>query len=177
MTRDRYKITEAEKPHFLTCTTVNWLPIFTRPQSVEIVIDSLRYLQRNDHLILYGFVIMENHLHMLASSDDLLRAIGRFKSFTARKIVDLLVENHDDGVLIQLSRAKLTHKRERTYQFWQEGNHPKLIHDRKMMRQKLDYIHANPVRRGYVDDPIHWRYSSARNYAGCDGIFEISTEW
>ncbi|WP_228061338.1 hypothetical protein [[Phormidium] sp. LEGE 05292] len=42
-----------------------------------------------------------------------------------------------------------------------------------MFRQKLDYIHSNPVRRGYVDDPAHWRYSSYRNYIGKPGLLEV----
>jgi len=46
-----------------------------------------------------------------------------------------------------------------------------------MMRQKLEYIHYNPVERGYVDEPAHWRWSSARNYAGLAGLFPVVTEW
>jgi putative transposase len=42
-----------------------------------------------------------------------------------------------------------------------------------MMREKLDYIHANLVKRGYVDRAEHWRYSSARNYAGETGLIEV----
>jgi len=45
------------------------------------------------------------------------------------------------------------------------------------MRQKIEYIHQNPVKRGYVDDALHWRYSSARNYAGLDGVLEVCTSW
>ena len=45
------------------------------------------------------------------------------------------------------------------------------------MLQKLEYIHNNPVRRGYVDDPVHWRYSSARNYAGKAGLLDVITDW
>jgi putative transposase len=47
----------------------------------------------------------------------------------------------------------------------------------QMMLQKLEYIHHNPVKRGYVDDPLHWRYSSARNYAGMPGLVEVITNW
>jgi hypothetical protein len=43
-----------------------------------------------------------------------------------------------------------------------------------MMLQKLEYMHVNPVKRGYVDDPLHWRYSSARNYAGCKDWWMLS---
>jgi len=59
----------------------------------------------------------------------------------------------------------------------QEGSHPELIQGEKMMRQKLEYMHYNPVKRGYVDDPAHWRYSSARNYAGQDSLLKICMEW
>jgi len=46
-----------------------------------------------------------------------------------------------------------------------------------MMKQKLEYIHNNPVERGYVDDPLHWRYSRARNYAGQPGLVDVVTDW
>ena len=52
-----------------------------------------------------------------------------------------------------------------------------MIQNDEMMRQKLDYIHLNPVKRGFVDDPAHWRYSSARNYAGQEGVIPVTTEW
>ena len=41
------------------------------------------------------------------------------------------------------------------------------------MKQKIEYIHHNPVERGYVDKAEHWRYSSARNYAGEEGLIEV----
>jgi hypothetical protein len=46
-----------------------------------------------------------------------------------------------------------------------------------MMWQKLEYTHNNPLRRGYVDDMLHWRYSSARNYAGQAGLLPVRTDW
>jgi len=46
-----------------------------------------------------------------------------------------------------------------------------------MMRQKIDYIHLNPVRRGYVDEPVHWRYSSARNYETECGLIDVAVDW
>jgi hypothetical protein len=45
------------------------------------------------------------------------------------------------------------------------------------MRQKLDYTHLNPVKRGFVDEAVHWRYSSARNYAGMEGLLPVCTDW
>lgn len=63
------------------------------------------------------------------------------------------------------------------YQVWQEGSHPEEITTDEMMQQKVEYIHNNPVRRGYVEEPSHWRYSSARNYEGKDGLLSVEMEW
>jgi hypothetical protein len=80
--------------------------------------------------------------------------------------------------LLRLLRSvKKNHKIDRNYQLWQEGVHAELIMSDEMMRQKLDYIHANPVKRGYVDLPEHWRYSSARHYAGEQGLIDIDPWW
>ena len=52
-----------------------------------------------------------------------------------------------------------------------------MIADEAMMWQKLEYIHNNPVRRGYVDDPVHWRYSSARNYSKLPALLPVIVDW
>ena len=177
MPRSRYRIHEDHVPHFLTCSVVNWLPIFACPPVVEIILDSWRFLQENHRLQIYAYVIMENHLHLIASSEQLSKEIGDFKSFTARKIIDLLVETNAQHFLRQLAFHKLPHKMDRPYQFWQEGLHAEWIQNDAMMRQKVDYIHQNTVKRGYVDRAEHWRYSSARNYLGEVGILEVDRDW
>ena len=73
----------------------------------------------------------------------------------------------------RLRFSKRAHKVDREYQFWQEGIHAELVFSEAMMREKLDYIHVNPVKRGYVNLPEHWRYSSAANYAGLEGLIDI----
>lgn len=176
MARTRYKIFENEAPHFLTCTIVNWLPVFARKTSANIVLDSLRFLQREDRLILFGYVIMENHIHLIAQANHLSVEVGAFKSYAARKIIDYFETVHDP-ILRELSLSKLDHKIDRDYQLWQEGSHPQEIQNDEMLRQKLTYMHENPVRRGYVDDPVDWRYSSARNYAGKAGLVEVFVDW
>ena len=177
MTRTRYVIYEKDQPHFLTCTVVGWLPIFTRPDTVNIVLDSWRFLQKEGRLTLFGYVILENHLHLIASAQDLAKEIGDFKSFTARRIIDFLTECKVEVILQQLRYWKSQHKNDREYQLWQEGSHPQQIQNDEMMLQKLEYIHLNPVKRGFVDEAIHWRYSSARNYEGMPGLIDVATGW
>ena len=89
--------------------------------------------------------------------------------------MDWLQENRPKSYWLQrMETAKLRHKIGQRYQLWQEGSHPQLIGSEAMLRQKLEYIHNNPVVRGYVDDPAHWRYSSYRNYAGEAGVLPVT---
>ena len=176
MTRDRYRFSDERQPHFVTSTAVAWLSVFNRPEAVNIIYDSWRYLQQ-EGLVLYGYVILDYHLHWIAYHENLAHVIARFKSYTARRIIDLLKEHRADILLEQLEYYKLRHKIDQQYQLWQEGSHPIAISSDEMMVQKLDYVHNNPVKRGFVDEPIHWRHSSARNYAGMPGLIEVVTDW
>ena len=98
-------------------------------------------------------------------------------SYTARRIIDRLRETGSSSTLELLKYFKLPHKTDREHQLWQEGSHPQMIADERMMWQKLEYIHNNPVRRGYVDDPIHWRYSSAKNYSKLPALVPVIVDW
>ena len=88
MSRSRYRIFEHEYPYFLTSTVVAWLPVFARPSLVKIVLDSWRFLQHERGVRIFGYVVMENHLHWIASGEHLSEQVGQFKSFTARSIID-----------------------------------------------------------------------------------------
>ncbi len=173
MGRNRYVITEPDKPHFLTCTVVEWLPVFVHPEAVQVIFDSWSYLKANQDMQLYGYVVMENHLHFVAHAPRLDKCLASFKFFTARNIIDYLRQKQANRLLERLRFLKRAHKVDREYQFWQEGIHAELVFSEEVMRQKLEYIHNNPVKRGYVDRAEHWRYSSARNYAGEEGLIDI----
>ncbi len=173
MGRSHYVITEADKPHFLTCTIMEWLPVFTRPEVVQIILDCWQYQREHKGLKLYGYVILENHLHFIAQASELDKCVSQFKSFTARRGIDHLKEQGADRLLTRLRFAKRAHKSDREYQFWQEGVHAEMVFSEAIMLEKLTYIHGNPVKRGYVDRAEHWRYSSARNYDGQEGLIDV----
>lgn len=177
MPRSRYRFLGEEAPYFMTMTVNRWLPVFTRAETVEILLDSWRYLQAHHGFRLHGYVILENHVHLVADSPQIGKDIQRFKSFTARSIVDHLEAVQARGLLDLLALFKRAHKTQSQYQFWEEGSHPQRIESDAVMRQKLDYVHYNPVRRGFVDLPEHWRWSSARDYAGSAGLSEVDRDW
>ncbi|HEY2412689.1 MAG TPA: transposase [Pirellulaceae bacterium] len=178
MTRSRYCIFEDFRPHFCICTIVRWLPIFTRPEAVQIVLDSWKFLIEHNRMTIYGYVVMENHC---TSSPPRTAALAR-KSETSshllpERIIDRLNELGARHLLDQLAWHKARHKTDRDYQLWQEGSHPEEISCDQVMWQKLEYTHSNPTRRGYIDDPLQWHYSSARNYAGMPGLLSVVTDW
>ncbi len=177
MGRSRYKVYEPTHPHFMTCTILHWLPLFTNKDSVQIIIDSLTHLQKSDNLTIFSYVILENHLHLLAQSDDITKTMQKFKSYTAYELLKLLQKNNAQTLLNQFAYHKKAHRTESTYQIWEEGFHPKLIQSDSMMKEKIEYIHYNPVKRGYIEEAEHWRYSSAKDYAGVDGLLEIERVW
>ena len=177
MARTRHQSFQNYKPYFLSGTVVAWLPVFSYPRFAEIILDSWRFLQQERGITIYGFVVMENHIHWIARGEELAKHAQYFKSYTARRILDDLHMAGFEMLLEELKFFKLRHKGKQSFQFWQEGNYPVEIQNEAMLKQKLDYIHQNPVRRGYVSDPAHWRYSSAANYAGSKGVIDIEKDW
>ncbi len=156
--------------YFVTSTVVEWIPIFTSKPYFELMVDALRFCRESKDLMLYAFVILENHFHLVVSGPLLSRIIQSLKRHTSREIVRLLQRQKKEWVLNQLAFYKKRYKTESCYQVWQEGFHPELIQSEEMLTQKIQYLHFNPVARGYVDRPEHWRYSSARNFVGADEI-------
>ena len=177
MGRSRYKIYEPTHPHFITCTVLHWIPLFTRKESVEILVESFKYLQKIDNLKLYAYVILENHIHIVAQSDDIGKSMTKFKRHTARQLIRLLQKENVKTILEQLAFYKKEHKSDRQYQLWQEGIQPKLMQTDAMMISKIKYIHHDPIKRGYVDEAVHWRYSSARDYEGSNGLLDVECFW
>ena len=177
MGRSRYKIYDTSFPYFLTMTVVDWLPIFANREVADIILNSLRYLQEEKKAKLYAYVIMKSHVHCVVQSDELKKVIQSFKSYTARAIIDYFTERQNADILRKLKQNKLSYKTKSEYQVWQEGSHPKEITTDTMMYQKIEYIHNNPVRKGYVEEASFWHYSSAQNYEGKQGVMNVETEW
>lgn len=174
MAKTGNKIYETEYPYLITSNILFGLPLFGIQALAQNILGAMTFIQEKKGVKIYAYVIMENHVHFIAKSDSLAKKISAFKSYTARSCIDhLKMENHSLW-LRKLHNLKLPYKDDRDFQFWQEGYHPKQIIGDDMMIQKIDYIHNNPVKRGYVDEAEHWRYSSARNYLYGEGLIPIT---
>lgn len=173
-----YHIEKQDDLHFVTFQIVRWVDIFTRKVYRDIVVDSLKYCQQHKGLEIYAFVIMSNHIHLLirSSTGKLSDTIREFKSFTARQILQAIQdepESRRDWILNLFEFSAKQHKRNENYQVWTHENHAELIYSDKFIFQKINYIHNNPVRAGIVENQEDYLYSSARNFAGKDGVLEV----
>ncbi|MDP2453818.1 MULTISPECIES: transposase [unclassified Kaistella] len=176
--KDGYLIRDQEKPHFITCTVVDWIDVFTRKNYRDIVISSLQYCIKEKGMLLYGYVIMSNHLHLIVQSKDakLSDLIRAFKKYTAKNILETIQsepESRREWMLERFKKATETHGRNKTYQFWQYGNHAEEIYTLPFLWGKLNYIHFNPIRAGWVEKAQHYIYSSASNYVLGKGLVNI----
>ncbi len=125
---------------------------------------SLAYCRAEKALKIYAWVILDNHFHAIVSAPDLPRVMADLKRHTARRLLELLQEENAAWLLDQLRRQRAAHKTESEHQVWQEGYHPQSIPTDAIMLQKLEYLHNNPVQRGWVVAPEHWQYSSAHEW-------------
>jgi len=167
--------------YFVTDTVVDWVDIFTRPIYRHIIIESLEYCQKEKGLIIYAWVLMTNHLHMIAGANgenkisDILRD---FKKFTSKKIVQTLLvesgESRRDWMLNRFEYAGKNDKKITNYKFWQEGNDAQEIFLNDYFNQKLKYIHYNPVKAEFVNREEDYRYSSAIDWAGGKGLLDVT---
>ena len=174
MSRTRYKIFETEYPYFITSNVVDGYPRFSNPLAAEIILRGLTFLQDRQNTTLCAYMIMENHIHFIAQSIELPKHLRAFKSWTAREIINQFTQEGHTRQLAKLKQAKRQSHIDSDYQVWEEGFFPTQITNDTMMLQKMEYIHNNPVRRGFVDLPEDWRYSSARNYLGIEALIPVT---
>ena len=175
----KYTIKDQNAPHFLTMTIVGWIDIFTRKMYRDIVIDSLSYCQKEKDLEIYGYVIMSNHIHLIAEAGDgssLSDVIRDFKKYTSKQMIIAIQnepESRRDWMLSIFGLAGKSNSNNKDFQVWKQDNHAVQLYSNEFIIEKLDYMHNNPVRAGIVGKPEDYLLSSARNYADLEGLLEI----
>lgn len=180
-----YQIIEQDKCYFLTLTVVNWIDIFSRVIYKDLIIENLRYCQENKGLEIFGYVIMTNHIHLIvrSSKNNLSGTLRDFKSYTSKQILKTIndhPESRRSWMLPLFRKSALKIADHSKLNFWQHGNHAKIIYSSSFLSEKLNYIHENPVRAGIVESAEHYKYSSAGFYANGYGVLKVDTviqEW
>ncbi len=179
MASTQYFIRNPNEIYFLTATVVDWVDVFTRAAYKDILVNSLRYCQERKGLTLFGWCLMSNHLHLLATAEpgyNLADIIRNFKKFTSKKMVAAIQESPEsrrEWMLHRFAYAGKYRSNVENFKFWQDGNQAKEGFSAEFLQQKLAYLHENPVRAQIVEAPEHYLYSSARDYAGQPGLLKV----
>jgi len=167
---EKYRIVEGVGVYFVTFTVVEWLPVFTDEASCQIITDSLNFCHANKLLRIHAYVIMLTHLHAILfdvefDSARLKRTLDDFRKFTGRKLLDFCAQ-HRPASFTEEFRKHAGQDRER--RFWQPTQHPEGLTSDTFLKQKVDYIHDNPRRKGLVQRAQDWRFSSASFWFGIE---------
>lgn len=176
----KYKATTTDEAYFITITTVGWIDVFTRLNQKQNLMESLKYCQNNKGLEIYAYVLMSSHLHLLckATNGTLLSDVIRdFKKFTSKKIIQTIIEEPEsrrEWMLPYFQNACEHLKRKQQYKIWQEGYHAVHVYSNSFIKQKVNYIHQNPVKDKIVGFAEDYYFSSARNYAGLENDLDVT---
>ena len=164
--------------YFLTMTVEGWINVFTRKNHKEAIVDALRYCIQEKGLNVYAFCIMTNHLHLIVNCEEqfeLKDVIRDFKKFTSKKIIKQIIEQPEsrrEWMLDFFKKKAEASSKNKTYKFWQTGNHAIELINENFTWEKINYVHNNPVEEKFVNQSFDWKYSSATNYAELDSVLK-----
>ncbi len=165
---ERYRVVTGVGVYYVTFTIVEWLPVFIEEQACKIITDSLNFCVANKSLRINAYVIMPTHLHSIVfdaefNAERLKHTLDDMRKFTGRQLLDYSAQHLPKSFTEEFHRHA---GKDRERRFWQPTQHPVGIISEEFWKQKMDYLHYNPCRKGLVLRPEDWRFSSARYWLG-----------
>jgi REP element-mobilizing transposase RayT len=149
-------------PDYFTATILEWKHLLKQDKYKDIIISSLEFLVKNGRIKVYGFTIMSNHIHLIWQVQQGYQRKDvqlSFMKYTAQMIIKDLRNSHKE--VLEKFRVKTS---DRKYQIWERNALSISLWSQSVFKQKLDYIHANPVVAGLCRFPEEYKYSSAAFY-------------
>jgi putative transposase len=180
MSGDRYKIENDYSLYYLTFTVVDWVDVFTRKEYKIIITESLNFCIQNKGLEVFAWVVMSNHVHLIARAKEgfvLSHIIRDFKKHTSKEIAKKILEigeSRREWLLNKFSFEAKRTGRAKNYKIWRDDNHAICLQKTEWIMQRLNYIHQNPVRQMIVSSPEDYIFSSAIDYADGEGLVKVS---
>jgi len=176
---NKYKFNDNTKLYFVSFAVVYWIDLFVRNEYRDIVLDSLKYCQRHKGLDVYAWCIMTSHVHLIIGSEtnklqDIMRDFKAYTSHALRKCIEAHErESRKEWIVWMMRRAGLQNSSNKDWQLWQQDSHPVQLFNDEITKQKLEYLHNNPVIAGFVNKAEEYMYSSAADYYGKGGLLDI----
>jgi REP element-mobilizing transposase RayT len=154
--------------HFVTGNFCRRMPVFTDPACCGVFLEELRSINQTWPSKLIAYVLMPDHFHLISNPRDgrIREFICELKSLAAKQIVEVNERFH------------FHHTDEDGHQVWQESFKAQPLWSGWMIWQKINYIHANPVKAGMVKSAKDYRWSSFRSfYSQGDVPLEVDRDW
>jgi putative transposase len=154
--------------YFITTSAVSRTKLFHPNENKNILVGSLNYMRQEGWFKLYAFVIMPNHIHLLArfvKPHNLADVMRDFKKFTAKKIAQQIIIS-DDQHMLSIIKSVGGKSGKNQYKVWEDGYDARDVFSQGFLEQKLDYIHSNPCQLQWrlVEQPADYQWSSASYY-------------
>ena len=172
-----YKFHNPEGVYFVSFAVVGWLDVFTINKYKDLIVESLAFCQKNKGMEIHAWCIMTSHIHLIFRSIENQKPellLGDFKRFTSRGVIKAIQENPKESrkefLLDYFKKEAEKNSNTTNNQFWRHDNKPIELWSNEVIQQKIDYIHNNPVEEGIVFRPEDYKYSSASDYAGENGL-------
>ena len=155
------KISKDNPCYYLTSVTNNRLPVFKTDKLKEVTAKALDEARKSAEILIFAYVIMPDHYHLLTDSSRKPSEVLRYlNGITARRVIDYLKVNNFTSSLEKLKQE--TKKREYKYSLWEHHPNAFSVTSEAVLMQKVNYIHQNPVRAGFIERAEDYLYSSAR---------------
>ncbi len=161
----KFSISKDSPGFYLTSVTKDRLPIFRTDSIARLVCDAIDEARRSANFLLFAYVIMPDHAHLVTDNSRESSDIHRFvNGIVSRRLIDHLKENGFDE---SLSKLRIEQRSDGwKYSVWQHHPDTRLLWSEQMLWQRIQYTHLNPVRAGLVHHPDDWKWSSARIFHG-----------
>jgi REP element-mobilizing transposase RayT len=157
----RFLISHDSQVLYITAVTKDRQPVFRTDWMREFLCGALDEARKSAGILLFAYVIMWDHIHLLTSRSSTTANVLRvLKGITARRIIDLLKENGHSRSLAKLQHQQRARNHE--YSLWQTERNVLPIFSEGMFMEKVNYIHQNPVAAGLTARAEEYRWSSAR---------------
>lgn len=176
----KYKFHDPDGTYFVTFAVVDWIDVFTRNEYREILVGSFKYCIDKKGLVIHAWVIMTNHVHMVISRNGDFRfeeIMRDMKKHTSVRVIHTIEnssrESRKNWIIRLFEEAGRANPNNTKFQVWQQDNHPIELSDAKEIDQKIEYIHDNPVRAGFVNSQDCYDWSSAVDYSGGSGLVKV----
>ncbi len=159
-----YSFNNPKGIYFVTFSVVFWLDVFVRATYKHLFVESLNFCIQHKGLRIHAWCLMTSHVHLIISAEepekvnlsDILRDLKKFTASQIISEIEVGIESRREWLLDKFRYAASRNSRNTTYQFWQQDNYAEELISNKFMQQKLDYIHENPVKEGWVDEAQHY---------------------